>query len=102
MPWKVRGQSQLERFSHRWGISILEFALQELEQEAEALHSRENFRRIRPFLDRDPAGDLSTPEATLHAVIAARARLRELLFRQIRMTITDENDFQAEWEALYG
>jgi len=102
MKWSIQGETPLERFSHRWGISLLEFALVELEQEAEALHSVDSFRRIRPFLDRDPVGDHSAKDITLRSIRTVRMRLRELLFRQIRMTLTDDNDFQAEWEALYG
>ena len=102
MLWSVRGQTPQERFSHRWGISLLEIALEELKQEAEALHSRETFLRIRPFLDRNSIGDLSAQDGTLQALHAARTRLRDLLFRQIRMTLTDDNDFPSEWETLYG
>lgn len=102
MLWKVRGQTPLERFSHRFGISLLERALEELEEEAEALHSMETFRRIRPFLDRSLTVEATDRDTTCQAIVAARTRLGELLFRNIRMTLTDDNDFQSEWKAIYG
>ncbi len=102
MLWSIRGQTPLERFSHRCGISLLECALEELEVEAEALHSMETFQRIRLHLDRNPAGELSDRDGTFQALVAARTRFRDLLFKKIRMTLTDDNNFQSEWKALYG
>lgn len=102
LQWPVSGKSPLERFNHRWGLTVLELTLHDLEQEMIARKSESGFRKIRPFLDHDPAEKRERDAISMAFLRATRNRMGELLRKRLYSTLTDPANLGSEFEVLYG
>jgi len=95
-------------YQRRWALTLLEFTLQVLEQEYSADGKRELFAALRPCLGftkektpnyADLATRLGCTESTVKShVFRLRQRWREILFRQVSVTLDDPTSDEIKGE----
>ena len=95
-------------YQRRWALTLLEFTLQVLEQEFSADGKRELFAALRPCLgltkEKTPnyanlATRLGCTESTVKShVFRLRQRWREILFRQVSVTLDDPTSDEIKGE----
>ena len=104
------GLSPEEVFDRRWATTVLEAAYQQLQAEFAAAGQAARFDCLKKFLSEEAGdGDYEaaaaklelTPKAVSSAVCRLRERYREIVRQAVLATVADQEDIDAEFEALF-
>jgi len=108
-PAAAEGESPEQVFNRNWMLAVLERAMRQLEDEANALGKAVVFRRLSDYLVEPPdaadyrqvAADLGMRENTVAVCVhRLRQRLRTLVREELARTCGDPSDIDTELHAL--